>query len=221
LLRRNGLLDAAGQRRSPSQPITGADAGEISATVRYLVTVHGANAVGGLLGDSTVRRLRLEGAAARQGGEPQVRAIVGEFGVVYALDAARGVGGRYSFTARTMRAESAAGYQFLAPVRFVKDTAEAQADTALAAVVIRNTSVVRIQRGGDVLLEVPLDSTVARATRSLAGRQQGQVPASLMHAEAANDRAKAVVYFASLFGADRRPRATTDGGSGVALISVP
>ena len=221
LLRRNGLLDAAGQRRSPAQPVTGTDAGEISATVRYLVTAHGADAVRGLLGDSTTRRLRLEGAAARKGGEPQVRAIVGAFGVVYALDAARGVGGRYSFTARTMRAESTAGYQFLAPVHFVKDSAEALADTTLAAVVIRNTSVVRIQRRGEVLLEVPLDSTVVRATRSLAGSQQGQVPGNLMRAEAANDRAKAIVYFASLFGADRRPHPTSDGGNGVALIAVP
>ena len=222
LLHRNGLLDNAGQRRSPARPVAGADAGEISAIVRYLVTVHGADAVRGLLGDSTARRLRLEGAAARHGGEPRVRAIVGAFGVVYALDAARGGDGRrYSFSARTARAAPTAGYQFLAPVRFVKDTAEAQADTTLAAVVIRNTSVVRIQRGGDVLLEVPLDSTVVRATRSLAGGQQGQVPGNLMRAEAANDRAKAIVYFASLFGADRRPHPTSDGGNGVALIAVP
>jgi hypothetical protein len=114
-----------------------------------------------------------------------------------------------------------AGYQFLVPVRFVKDTGEAQSDTTLAAVVVRNTSVVRIQRGGDVLLEVPLDSTVLRATRALAGSQQGQVPGNLLRAEAANDRARAIVYFASLFGADRRPHPTSDGGSGFALIGVP
>lgn len=221
LLRRNGLLDSAGQRRSPARLVAGPDATEISATVRYLVTVHGADAVRGLLGDSTTRRLRLQGTAARNNGETQARAIVGAFGVVYALDAARGVGGRYSFTATTMRATSTADFQFLAPIRFVSDSAEARADTSLGAVVIRNTSVVRIQRGGELLLEVPLDSTVVRATRSLAGRQQGQVSANLLHAEAANERAKAIVYFASLFGAGRRLHPTADGGSGFALIAVP
>jgi hypothetical protein len=220
LLRRNGLLDAAGQRQVPVRAVTGADAAEISATVRYLVTVHGSDAVRGLLGDSTARRLRLQGKAARQGGEPQVRAIVGAFGVAYALDAARG-GGRYSFTARASNAAPTLGYQFVAPVRFVKDTAEAQADTALAAVVIRNTAVVRIQRGADVLLEIPLDSTVVRASRFLAGGNQGEVPGNLMHADAANDRARALVYFASLRGADRKPHPTSDGGNGVALIAVP
>ena len=222
LLRRNGVLDAAGRRRSSTQRVTGADAGEISATVRYLVTVHGADAVRGVLGDSTARRLRLESAAARHGGEPQVRAIVGALGVAYALDAARGVDGRrYSFSARASHAAPTAGYQFLVPLRFVNDTAEARADTALAAVMVRNTPVVRIQRGADVLLEVPLDSTVVRSARFLAGGLQGQVPGDLMRADASNDRAKAIVFFSSLRGVDRKPHATSDGGSGVALIAVP
>jgi len=221
LLRRNGLLDASGQRRSPARAVTGADVGEINATVRYLVTVHGADAVRGLLGDSTARRLRLQGTAARHGGEPQVRAIVGALGVVYAFDAARGGnGGRFSFTARTGSAAPTLDYQFLAPVRFVKDTAEATADTALAAVVIRNTSVVRIQRGADVLLEVPLDSTVVRAARLSAAGRQGEVPGELMRAEASNESARAIVFFTSLFGVDRRPHPVSDGGSGVALIAV-
>lgn len=221
LLRRNGLLDAAGRQQTPARAVTGADAAEISATVRYLVTVHGADAVSGLLGDSTARRLRLQGTAARRGSEPQVRAIVGAFGVVYALDAARGGGGRYAFTARTIGTASTLGYQFLAPVRFVKDTVEAQADTALAAVVIRNASVVRIQRGADVLLEIPLDSTVVRAARFAAGGRQGQVPGNLMRAEGANDRARATVYFSSLLGVNGKPHPTSDGGNGVALIAVP
>ena len=107
--------------------MTGTDAGEISATVRYLVTVHGADVVRGVLGDSTARRLRLAGAASRHGSEPQVRAIVGAFGVEYALDAARGGDGRrYSFSARASHAAPTAGYQFLVPLRFVNDTAEAR-----------------------------------------------------------------------------------------------
>ena len=94
-------------------------------------------------------------------------------------------------------------------------------DTALAAVIVRNTPVVRIQRGGDVLLEVPLDSTVMRSARFLAGGMQGQVPGELMRAGAANGRARAIVFFSSLWGVDRKPHATSDGGSGVALIAVP
>ena len=216
LLRRNGLLEAAG-RRQPGRVVSGADAGEINAAVRYLVTVHGADALRGLLGDSVARRLRLEGAVARQGGESQVRAIVGVFGVAYALEWAHGAeGGRFNFRARERGPVPVRDFDFLVPLRLARDTADAVRDTALAAVVIRDDHVVRIQRGADVLLELPLDSIVARAGRQLGRRIE--VAPGVLFGTAANARVTTTVYLTSLTGQNTKAHPAVQGVEGHALV---
>ena len=196
LLVKNGAL-AGDSLRPPRQPVATAEAREISAVVRYLVTHHGAERLAPWIGDSLAR----QAAAGR--GIGSERMVVKALGFDYATGwAGIGVDG-FSFNVASRGALPVAGYDVLLRLRSREDSVAGPDE--LKAMLDGKRNVVRVTRGAELIIEVPLDSMLRRLRDLPGSRGMGNTAASLMSSEADNGRAKAVVYLRQLNGQVKGP----------------
>jgi uncharacterized membrane protein YbaN (DUF454 family) len=213
LLERNGVL-VGGRLQRPAKPVPADDLGEISAVARYLVRTHGVSRLAPLLGDSLVRRV----GGGRGRGEAQVRIVVQALGVEYE----RSLGGEgrdsdFSFAAGVRGALPAAGYDVLLHVRAPDDTTTGADE--LTAVLVPASRTVRLARGRETLLVLPLDSLLARVRRLRAtATSAADLPATVMSVQAENARVAAVLYVERVNGRFERTGVKVVGVRGVVLL---
>jgi len=192
------------------------DLGEISAVARYLVRTHGVSRLAPLLGDSLVRRV----GGGRGRGEAQVRIVVQALGVEY--DRSLGGEGRdsdFSFAAGVRGALPAAGYDVLLHVRAPDDTTAGTDE--LTAVLVPASRTVRLARGRETLLVLPLDSMLARVRRLRAtATSDADLPATVMSVQAENPRVAAVLYVERVNGRFERTGVKIEEVRGVVLVKV-
>ena len=211
LLERDGVL-VGGRLQRPANPVPTDDLGEISAAVRYLVRTHGVSRLAPLVGDSLVHRV----GGGR--GETQVRIVVQALGVEYVRSwGGEGRDSYFSFASGVRGALPAAGYDVLLHVRAPADTT-AGADE-LIAVLVPASRTVRLARGRETLLVLPLDSMLARVRRLRATATSGaDLPATVMSVQAENARVAAVLYVESVNGRFERTGMKIVGVRGVVLV---
>ena len=213
LLERNGVL-VGGRLQRPARPVPADDLGEISAVARYLVRTHGVSRLAPLLGDSLVRRV----GGGR--GEAQVRIVVQALGVEYVRSwGGEGRDSDFSFAAGVRGALPATGYDVLLHVRAPDDTT-AGADE-LTAVLVPASRTVRLARGRETLLVLPLDSMLARVRRLRAtATSDADLPATVMSVQAENPRVAAVLYVERVNGRFERTGVKIEEVRGVVLVKV-
>lgn len=211
LLERDGVL-VGGRLQRPANPVPTDDLGEISAAVRYVVRTHGVSRLAPLVGDSLVRRV----GGGRS--ETQVRIVVQALGVEYVRSwGGEGRDSYFSFASSVRGALPAAGYDVLLHVRAPDDTT-AGADE-LIAVLVPASRTVRLARGRETLLVLPLDSMLARVRRLRATATSGKdLPATVMSIQAENAGVAAVLYVESVNGRFERTGMKIVGVRGVVLI---
>ena len=192
-LERNGMF-ADGALRRPAGVVGAADRTEISAVVRYLLETHGTGAIAPWFADPATRHM-VE-AAARAGGDTWTAAdrwaqlIVSRMGVAYVdRAAARSGGERASYAATEPAQLPVRGFDYLLPIR---DTARAEPDSVFQAVWSPEPPVLRIVRGTDTVLVLPLDSMLARM-RARAASPAG-APEAPFAVEGESRTARAVAY---------------------------
>jgi hypothetical protein len=209
LLVRHGVVaDGRPAGAAPRRPIPSADRREISAVVRYVVTHHGTRRLTAWLPDSARRRI----GAPRAPDETTVRAVVATWGVPHADEREPG-GNQFRYRAQGPGAPlPLAGYDFLLPVRPAADTARAGSgwDARLAP----EGRAVRVLRDGAPLVEIPLDSLLARAAAQARDRRWADLPAAVFRAEARRAGLVASLYASFVEGrrADSGPYATAVAG---------
>ncbi|MFI5214641.1 MAG: hypothetical protein ACHQU8_08900, partial [Gemmatimonadales bacterium] len=177
-----------------------------SAIVRYEVETHGGGRLAPWLGDSTARRLGV-GPKGWNGGEGQATAIVATFGVRYVGrwdNAAPGASRIDIATVGERAAIPVSGFDYVLSIRGTKETPETE-DTVLAALVSREARSIRVIRRGQLLIEVPLDTLIARAMRVAGRRRFVNLPQLSLVSETQNARARARVYLRQLTVLDRSP----------------
>jgi hypothetical protein len=192
------LLD--GHIRRATADVPPSDRRALSGAVRYLVETHGSAALAPLLGDSLAARAGITADRGRAGSEGRARAIVEALGIPYVprWENPAGQATSFSFRADDRGVIPVAGYDVLLSIRNGPAAAQTR-DSGLVAVVAREARSIRILRAGQALLDVPLDSLLTRARTAAGGRRGGVLPASVLRAEAANPRARAVVLLRSAY----------------------
>jgi hypothetical protein len=218
ILERDGML-RGGRARRPAAPVSRDDAQAISATVRYVAETHGTSGLGSLLGDSLADSLGLGGRRSARVSEARVQTIVEALGVAYVPRWASGGRPSFSYRADERRAVPLAGYDYLLRIR-VEAESTAVRDTGLVALLRRGSRSLQVMRGGEVLVDVPLDSMLVRARAAAGRRASGVLPAALLRAEAAGPRAHAVVLLRDLSGQGGPPAPTVTNAIGDVLVRL-
>jgi hypothetical protein len=173
-LERNGMF-AAGAVRAPAREVSAEDRAEISAVVRYLLETHGTGAIAPWFADTSARRVVL--AAAERGresldqGDRWADTVVTRLGVAYVSRSAARMGALYTnYQTGDAAALPVRGFDYLLPIR---DASKGGPDSVSVATWSRRPFAVRVVRGRDTLVVVPLDSMLARLRAREAGRPGG------------------------------------------------
>ena len=171
-----------------------ADRKEMSAVLRYLIKTHGPKSVATWFGGSLPRTVSVAV-------EPRVRAIMAHLGVAYVAPWERESRDE-SFNYRSgFHQDPIAidGYSYAVHVtnQVLSDSVRIEAGTFLSFVKAR--AALLVARGGEPLLEIPLQPVVERAAgyRRL---HDGRLPADVLRAEVRNQGAGALLYLTSLYG---------------------
>jgi hypothetical protein len=218
-LERNGML-AEGRLRRPTGEVGAADRAEISAVVRYLLETHGTGAIAPWFGDTAARHM-VE-AAARLGREGWMatdrwgQLIVSRMGVAYVDRAAARTGGeRASYSATEPSQLPVRGFDYLLPIR---DSLRAEPDSVYQAVWSGAPPALRIVRGADTVLTLPLDSLLVRM-RSRAASPAG-APAAPFAVEGESRAARAVAYVRFVAEKDTAGTRRLDALTGRVLVAL-
>lgn len=215
LLERNGMLAQGRVRRSDREVPIG-DAREITAVMRYLITIHGTGAIRPWFADSLARVADV-GAGPRDADyvEAWTERAVRSLGVRYVSRwELKTTPGRFAFTAAGGAVIGVADYDFLLPV-----TSGSVADSGLVALGVTGARLVRVLRGGQTLVDLPLDSMLARL-RAGAARPVRTVPAAMLSAAAENARVRAAVWLRSVSGHDGGGAAVVTSITGAVLVKL-
>jgi hypothetical protein len=199
VLTAHGVL-AGGRVRRATVMIAGRDdARALSGAVRYLVTTHGVAALRPLLGDSFAARVMVPAERSNADPEARARLIVDSLGFTYVSRSEEPANSRtwFSFGADARGGVPVDGYDLLLAIRGGATPADPR-DTALSAVLVPAARTVRIYRSGRALLDVRLDSLLARARIAATGGRSDQLPASALRVEAENSQLRAVVLLRSI-----------------------
>jgi len=205
LVARHGLRVATTAATARDVPY--ADRKEIAATVRYLVERHDRQGIAARFGGPA----SLASAAV----ETRVRAIMASLGVAYVSPWDREESKEsYYFRAKWTTAPTPIdGYQYaihLGPFE-LKDTLRIDAATSVSFEKARNA--LRVERGGQPALEIPLQPVIERAAayRRTRGRYD-EVPIGLLRAETSGPGGGALLYLTVLN--------ATHGDSGWAVTTI-
>ena len=204
LVARNGLR--VGTTAATGRDVSFADRKEIAAMLRYLVERHDRQGIAERFGGP---------ASIASSGETRVRAIMASLGVAYVSPWEREEGkeSRYLHASWTTVPTPIDGYQYaihLGPFR-LKDTLRIDAATTAWFVKARNA--LRVERGGQPALEIPLQPVIERAAayRGARGRRD-EVPIGLLRAETSGPGGAALLYLTVLN--------ATRGDSGWAVTTI-
>ncbi|MGD0483836.1 MAG: DUF4153 domain-containing protein [Gemmatimonadales bacterium] len=176
-LERNGMF-ADGTVRRPAREVSADDRAEISAVMRYLLETHGTGAIAPWFADTSARRVVLgAGERGRENADLIDRwadTVVTRLGVAYVSRAAARMGALYTNYQTGDAAElPVRGFDYLLPIR---DSNKGEPDSVFVATWSRRPFAVRVVRGRDTLVVVPLDSMLARLRERDAGRSERMVP---------------------------------------------
>jgi hypothetical protein len=172
-LERNGMLEGGSVRR-PARAVSEADRAEISAIARYLIETHGTGAIAPWFADTSARRAVV--AAGVRGRENIGAAdrwadtLAARLGVLYVRRGEARPGGR-AFTYALPEAAQlpVRGYDYLLAIR---PKAQAEPDSVYQATWSPAPFALRVVRGRDTVVVLPLDSMLAR----LRARELRRVP---------------------------------------------
>lgn len=201
ILAKNGWI-ANGHLQQGAKTISVADRKEISATLRYLLQTHGSGAIGSWLPDSI--RKSLSAKPLRFGSDDEARKVMKALGLEY-LDRGASVMNEYfSFGSQSPREViDITGYTYAVRVSYWNAyDSLAVGDGYLVRLSADSTSL-QLSRAGSVMLTIPLQSMVDRAT---AFRQtNGNIAMSdeMLRTEAEKDGAAALVQLTSIGGMRR------------------
>ena len=161
-LTRNGMLGDGTLRRA-AREVSAADRTEISGAVRYLVAVHGTDAIAPWFPDTTVRRAVVTaGVNGRVHSDELDRwadSVVTHVGLRYERPS-RLMGVRsFSYSMPETAAIPLREYDYLIPVR---ERAGSAAESSYVAVWSPTPLAVRVLHAGDTVVVAPLDSMLAR-----------------------------------------------------------
>jgi len=205
LVARHGLRVATTVATARDVPY--ADRKEIAATVRYLVERHDRQGIAARFGGAA--------SLASSAVETRVRAIMASLGVAYVSPWDREESKEsYYFRAKWTTAPTPIdGYQYaihLGPFE-LKDTLRIDAATSVSFEKARNA--LRVERGGQPALEIPLQPVIERAAayRRTRGRYD-EVPIGLLRAETSGPGGGALLYLTVLN--------ATHGDSGWAVTTI-
>jgi hypothetical protein len=176
-LERNGMF-AAGTVRPPAKEMSADDRAEISAVVRYLLETHGTGAIAPWFADTGARRVvRTAGERGRGSldqGDRWADTVVTRLGVEYVSRAAARMGALYTnYQTGEAAALPVRGFDYLLPIR---DTNKGEPDSVSVATWSRRPFAVRVMRGRDTLVVVPLDSMLAKLAERDASRARPRAP---------------------------------------------
>jgi uncharacterized protein DUF4153 len=196
------------------------EAVQVSAVVRYLVERRGTATITPWFRDSADARLGLSlrgPATGEYGGEQRVQRIVEAMGVEYRerWESDGGARRTFNFTVEDHAAIELHGYDVLLSIR-----GDSAARAGLVAFAAPREPSVHIERDGQLLLSVPLDSLVARAVRQRRSPHGGQLPAESLRADAENASARAAVYLRFIRGVDSAGTRTVSTLNGEALVDL-
>jgi hypothetical protein len=222
-LERDSVL-ADGRVHRPAGEVSAADRTEISAVVRYLLETHGTGAIAPWFADSSAHRVVVAAGRFGRGSwratDRWARLVVSRMGVAYVdRTAARTGGRRTSFTAADPSQLPIRGFDYLLPIR---DSARAEPDSVCQAVWSPEPPVLRIVRGTDTLLTLPLDSLLAQV-RAIEGRRApypAGVPAVRLVIEGESRTARAVAYVRHVAETDTAGTRRLDALTGRVLVAV-
>ena len=185
-----------------------ADRKEIAATVRYLLERHDRRGIAARFGEPA--------SLASSAVETRVRTIMASLGVAYVSGWEREEGqeSHYFRASWTAAPTPIDGYEYaihLAPFGLLKDTLRIDAATSVSFDKARNA--LRVERGGQPALEIPLQPVIERAIayRRVRGRYD-EVPIGLLRAETSSPRGAALLYLTML--------AASHGDSGWAVTAI-
>jgi len=166
-LERGGLL-AEGALRPAPREVSAADRDVVNGTVRYLVAVHGTDAIAPWFADTTVRRAVIAaGVNGRVRSEEVDRwadTVVTHIGLRYRRPQPRSQTRQFAYQSPAVGAVPLRGFDYLVPIR------RSTADTGYAAAWTSEPLAVRVTRGAETLALVPLDSLFARIRAADADR---------------------------------------------------
>jgi len=216
LLAAHGAL-VGGKARRVATDLSVEDRKALSGAVRYLIETHGARSLAPLLGDSFATSVLVHVERNPAGVDQGARWIVGALGVTYVDQWTSGTGAApwFQYSAQQSSAVPIAGYELLLLIRGAPPRAAAP-DTALVAYLVPEARSVRIARSGRALLDVPLDSVLARARGSVGN----VLPEAKLRFEASNGEARALVLLRSVNGYRRPGVPDIREVSGVVLLTL-
>jgi hypothetical protein len=204
LVARHGLR--VGTTAATGRDVPFADRKEIAAILRYLVERHDRQGIAARFGGP---------ASLASSGETRVRAIMASLGVAYVSrwEGEESKESHYFRANWTSAPTPIDGYQYaihLGPFR-LKDTLRIDAATTAWFVKARNA--LRVERGGQPALEIPLQPVIERAAayRGARGRRD-EVPIGLLRAETSGPGGAALLYLTALN--------ATRGDSGWAVTTI-
>jgi hypothetical protein len=225
VLERNGML-ANGTLRPPTGEVSFTDRKELSGGFRYLLETHGDRAIATWLGDSQTRAFAVGATPGARGiGEQHARAIMTSLHLEYVPSwegEGRGGGGYFSFyTGNTQEPIAIAGYTHAVHISLYTVKDSLRITDAVFLRIGSDSLSLRVDRNGELLLEVPLrvmvDSAVAYRRRA----PNQALPPALMRAEVRSGDAAALATFTQLAGTVRQgaPRLTSFDGE--LFVRVP
>jgi hypothetical protein len=191
LLALHGLR--VGTTAATTRDIPFADRKEIAATVRYLVERHDRQGIAARFGGTA--------SLASSAVETRVRAIMASLGVAYVSrwEGEESKESRYFRASWTRAPTPIDGYQYaihLGPFE-PKDTL--RIDAATTAWFVKGRNALRVDRGGQPALEIPLQPVIERAVAYRGARERrDEVPIGLLRAEASGPGGAALLYLTAL-----------------------
>jgi len=209
LLVKTGAL-AGARLQAPRQPVAANDAREVSATVRYLLTHHGAGRLAPWIGDSLARRAELGRGLASE------RMIVKALGFDYLSGGTDDAFAMLYFSVSGHGTLPAAGFDVLLRLRMPSDSVAGPDE--LMATLDRARNLVRVTRGTATIIDIPLDSMLQRLRNLPQTPRRGKTAASLMTAGAETAHTRAVLYLRELSGKAKGPGVEITGAQGDVLL---
>jgi hypothetical protein len=205
LLSRNGLL-VNGRARAAARPVSSEDRKEIGGILDYLGRVHGWGSTSRLLSDSILPPPVGKPGFAIGAYPSETQRIMGRLGMEYLGSAGLGRGRYVSYYVSVREALPVANFEYAIPItgQLIRDSMRLGDGTIVS--IAGDSSVLRLRRGGQSLLELPLqaiaDSAAAFQARpdSTGRAPRGPIPQRVLHGGAEQGPVKAELYLNSLMG---------------------
>ncbi len=213
----------ANDRAIPSdRAVTFDQAREINAGFRYVLETHGTGGIDAWFGDSlsTIAAV-VENTPESRRITAQAKAIGDYLGIEYVSRWQREPNRRIEYVAdHTGLVMPLSGYEYAVRLRSQRTV---ESDTGLVAWTVFNRRVIQIRMRGAVITEVPVDPALEAARAYLSDNSDADgsgLPPTVLRSAIDDERARVIVYFSSLRGADTDSTVVLRSIEGYALVTI-